>query len=549
MSRPRLSLSALISLLVAVMIVLSLGLALWLFVGQQRSALEQAQATRVTDLAQVVAGRSDVGSALASQRDNATLTPGPLQASIERLRRELDVDFIVVMTETSQRLTHPDPSRVGRFFQGGDEGPALEGERYASRSKGTLGISIRGFAPVLGDDGEVIGAVAVGVTMSSLLPTLEAHRHQIVLGVLALMLAAALGAGLLARYIKRVLLGLEPYQIAQLVEERQAMLSSVHEGILAVDVEGRITLVNQAARRLLQRAGLPELQPGIPLADYLPETGMLEVLAEDRASLDQQVAINDQVLLANRVPIHHRGQVIGAVATLRDKTDVHRLAEELTGVRRYAEALRATTHDFKNRLHVITGLAALGDLVALKRYLRELNDGQLVVSDGLNEAIRDPVLAGFLLGKRSEARERDITLTLSAEQPLPAAADPEMGHTLVTVIGNLLENAFEALASCEERRVSLTLDYQHDWLTLEIQDTGPGIPPALQARVFERGLSTKGQRRGLGLGLARERVEAHQGVLSLYSSEGQGTLIEVALPYAAATDDPSSRDLPRQEAP
>jgi two-component system CitB family sensor kinase/CitB family two-component system sensor histidine kinase MalK len=154
-----------------------------------------------------------------------------------------------------------------------------------------------------------------------------------------------------------------------------------------------------------------------------------------------------------------------------------------------------------------------------------------------------------LLGKRSEARERDITLTLSAEQPLPVAADPEIGHTLVTVIGNLLENAFEALASCEERRVSLTLDYQHGWLTLEIQDTGPGIPPALQARVFERGLSTKGQRRGLGLGLARERVEAHQGVLSLYSSEGQGTLIEVALPYAAATDDPSSRDLPRQEAP
>ncbi|WP_248730039.1 MULTISPECIES: ATP-binding protein [Halomonadaceae] len=527
--RPRLN--VLISLLVAVMIVLSLGLALWLFAAQQRSVLEQAEATRVTDLARVVSGMSEVRAVLASDMPKSSDAQSVLQRDIDGLRRVLEVDFIVVMTPVAQRLTHPEPRLIGQRFQGDDEGPALAGSHYASRSQGSLGTSIRGFAPVVGEQGEVIGAVSVGVTLASLLPSLEQHRRQLWLGIAILMLAAALGAGWLARYIKRVLLGLEPHQIARLVEERQAMLASVHEGILAVDREGRITLANEAARALFARAGLGEPPLGTPLTDYIPHAGLPKVLTDLRPVLDGELLINGQVLLVNRVPIRHLGEVIGAVATLRDKSEVARLAEELTGVKRYAEALRASTHDFKNKLHVITGLAKLGDLASLRRYLRELADDRLASSSALGDEFHDPVLAGFLLGKRSEARERGIELTISAASPLPGPADPALGHTLVTVIGNLLENAFEALVSSEERRVGLTLGLDEQLLTLEVQDTGPGIDEALQGQVFERGVSTKGDRRGLGLALVKERIAAHEGTLSLYSSPGRGTLIEVALPY------------------
>lgn len=340
----RLPLSMLISLLMMAMVALSLSVALWLFIGQLRDTLVQAESDRMTDLARVVANQERVHDALvAVNSDSITPEESELQGEIDALRRALGVDFIVVMTPESIRLTHPVPERIGRHFKGGDEGPALAGEHYASRSRGTLGTSIRGFAPVRGADGEVIGAVSVGVTLDTLLPSLQDNRRQVVVGVLLLLLVAAFGAAGLARYIKRVLLGLEPHRIAQLVEEHQAMLTSVHEGILAVDAAGRITLANAAARRLFGRAGLGEPPLGEPLADYIPHSGMHEVLDSGVSLLDQELSIRGQVLLANRVPIRHGGEVIGAVATFRDKTEVDRLAEELTGVRRYAEALRAST--------------------------------------------------------------------------------------------------------------------------------------------------------------------------------------------------------------
>lgn len=249
----RLRLNTLISLLVAVMVVLALALALWLFNVQLQDTLEEGQASRVTNLAQSVAARDDVQLALAGPADfNAD---NSLQREIDGLRQRLGVDFIVVMNPRALRLTHPQPTLIGQAFRGDDEGPVLAGETYASRADGSLGRSIRGFAPVLNDEGAVLGAVSVGVTLASLGELLKAHQRGVVLGVLALMLVTALGAHMLARYIKRVLLGLEPYEITWLVEERQAMLASVREGVLAVDDQARITLVNPAAERLLAKIG------------------------------------------------------------------------------------------------------------------------------------------------------------------------------------------------------------------------------------------------------------------------------------------------------
>jgi len=239
----RLRLNTLISLLVAIMLVLALGLALWLFNVQLQDTLEEGQAARVTNVAQSVAARDDVRQALVGMTMDFT-ADNPLQRDIDDLRQRLGVDFIVVMDRHALRLTHPEPARIGQAFRGDDEGPALAGETYSSRAEGSLGTSIRGFAPVLDAQGDVLGAVSVGVTLASLGELLSEHRRDVVVGVLVLMLLTVLGAHLLARYIKRVLLGLEPYEITRLVEERQAMLASVREGVLAVDDQARITLVN-----------------------------------------------------------------------------------------------------------------------------------------------------------------------------------------------------------------------------------------------------------------------------------------------------------------
>lgn len=534
MPRLRLRLNTWISLLVAVMVVLSLGLALWLFTVQLRDTLEEAQATRVTDLARTLAADPEVQAAL-HERLGAPVDDGALQARIDGLRRELGVDFIVVMDAGAIRLTHPDPARIGRHFQGGDEGRALAGEAYHSRAVGTLGTSIRGFAPVTAGDGEVVGAVSVGVTLTSLAPLLADNRRGVILGVLALMIIGGLAARWLSRTIKRVLLGLEPHQIARLVEERQAMLASVHEGILAVDRQARITLVNPAARRLLAEAGLGEPAPGAPVVDYLPHSGLPEVLdggEHEGQALDRELDLNlnGQVVLANRLPIRHRGRTIGAIATFRDKSEVNALAEQLTGVSRYAEALRAATHEFKNQRHVMLGLAQMGDLDSLRGYLDELADHRLAPGMAVVEDVADPVMAGFLLGKRSEARERGVALEVRLETPMPELGGATLAHTLVTVLGNLLENAFDAVEGRDERRVTLTVEADEALVALHVQDTGGGIDPDIRERVFEAGVSTKGERRGLGLAAVRERVEAAGGRLAVYSEAGRGTLFEVELP-------------------
>lgn len=529
-----LRLNVLISLLVAVMVVLSLALALWLFNAQLRETLEQAQASRVTNLAQTVAGKARVREALLANRRDAQ-PPAPdsaLQAEIDALRQRLGVDFVVVMNAQAMRLTHPEPERVGRRFRGGDESAALAGETYASRAQGTLGTSIRGFAPVRDAPGQVIGAVAVGVTLDSLGALLAENRQRVILGVGVLMLIGALAARWLAHYIKRVLLGLEPYQITRLVEERQAILASVHEGILAVDSEARITLANPAAHTLLAQAGLGPPPLGADVSGYLPRSGLPDVLASGRERLDQEMHINGQALLVNRMPIRHQGTVIGAVATLRDKSEVNALAEQLTGVRRYAEALRASTHEFKNKLHVMLGLAQMGDLPALRRYLGELAEHHVAPTTALVQGIGEPVLAGFLLGKQSEARERDIAFEIDAESAIPPPRDPALVHVLITVLGNLLENAFEAVADSAKRRVMLTLSFDEALLSLHVQDTGVGVPEALRARIFEHGVSSKGERRGLGLAVISEQLNARDGTLSIYSEPGQGTLVEVTLPYS-----------------
>lgn len=533
---PTVRLNVLISLLVASTVIVTLGVALWMFDATLRDTQEDAQAARVTDIAQVVASRRRVVNVLKEAGDTRDFaTDSDVQREIDALRQRLDVDFIVVMNPHAIRLTHPDPTRIGEHFQGGDEGPALQGEHYASRAEGTLGVSIRGFAPVRNAAGEVIGAVSVGVTLDTLGARLADNRLHMVLGIGLLMILGTLGASWLARYIKRVLMGLEPHQITRLVEERQAILGSVHEGILAVDVAGRITLTNAAACSLLDQAGLEVPALGTPITDYLPQSGLPDVLQSGEASLDQEVFINGQALLANRMPIRHQGQVIGAVATFRDKSEVRLLAEELTGVRRYAEALRAATHEFKNKLHVMLGLVQLEAYPALARYLRDVADHQVAPGAALVEGIGEPVLAGFLLGKQSEARERDITLTVDVEDAIPAPRDPAMIHTLVIVLGNLLENAFDAVDELNARQVTLTMGVDTDLLSLHVQDTGPGIPAAIRDHVFASGTSSKGHQRGLGLAMVREHVEAHDGTLALYSEPGRGTLIEVDLPYPVSS--------------
>ncbi|WP_052365234.1 ATP-binding protein [Halotalea alkalilenta] len=534
--RPRISLALQVWLLVLSMIAAALGLAYVLFDRQMEVSARILQEHRLLNLAELIADRESSRGALEASPGSPERAAFATQ--IQRWRERLGVDYIVVMDLQGLRLSHPDPSRIGGRYDGGDEGPALRGEHYVSRAAGSIGEAIRGYAPVRDSDGVQLGAVAVGITLSRIALLDSASRSTVLFGLAFIVALGSLGAFTLAWSIRRRLMGMEPEQIARLVNERHAMLDSLREGVIATDDASRVVLINPSGRRMLLDAGLLAMEPGHSATPLFGTEVAQRVLAQGEEVVDLGVRCGDGVFIASYRPIRLKGRVIGAIMTFRERGEVQRHAEELTGVRRYAEALRANTHEFKNRLHVIQGLVQLGDISRLRLYLRELIEHGAITPGATFERLREPILAAFLLGKRSEATERGVALNISVENEIPPALEHDQAHSLVTIIGNLVENALEAVAQRSQPEVLLLLEYDEvtQSLSLHVQDNGPGIAPALRERIFDHGFSSKGEGRGVGLYLVREYVELAEGTLSLYSEPERGTLIEVTYPYAATRD-------------
>jgi len=249
--------------------------------------------------------------------------------------------------------------------------------------------------------------------------------------------------------------------------------------------------------------------------------------------LDQEQNLNGVTILVNRVPVIVGNEPVGAIATFRDKTEVKFLAEQLTGVRNYADALRAQAHEFMNKLHVILGLVRTEQYETLANYVSETVNHRKTEMGFVTKKIQDPVLAGFIIGKLSFARESGASLSFDCSSKLPKPANAEITHELITIIGNLFDNAMEAIADSPNKKVDLKLDYAEDILTIEVKDTGMGMTTSLQNKILDKGFSTKGENRGFGLYLLAQAIERLEGDMIISSKPGKGTNFAVYIPYKA----------------
>ncbi|PLR71190.1 DcuS/MalK family sensor histidine kinase [Bacillus sp. UMB0728] len=532
MKKGRWSLQAIIIIFVCLVVMFSLMITDLLISSRVTSSVEETQEDKALNVAKMVSHSMIVKDALEG---------GPEDAGVQDFANEMrvltNVNFIVVMDMKGYRLSHPESSEIGKHFRGGDEGPVLKGEEYVSYSKGILGPSMRAFTPVIGSTGEQIGAVAVGISLETVTKAVHKSQNAIYIGTLIGILVGIIGAVILARYIKKILLGLEPSAIAKVLEERSSMLQSVREGIIAVDQSGKITLVNRAARKLFQKAGIEKDPVGLQIEEYLPETRLKEVLITGKTHLDQEQSFHGVTILVNRVPVVVDNQLVGAIATFRDKTEVQLLAEQLTGVRNYADALRAQAHEFMNKLHVILGMVHTEQYEHLARYVNETVNHRENEMGFVTKKVQDPVLAGFLIGKLSNARESGAVLSFDCADNLPKPADPEITHDLITIIGNLIDNALEAVSGRPVKKVELMLDYAEEILTIEVRDTGSGMTKEIQDRISEKGFSTKGKDRGFGLYLVTQAADKLEGELIISSKAGKGTQFAVYIPYKAGDDE------------
>ncbi|PGB38530.1 two-component system sensor histidine kinase DcuS (plasmid) [Bacillus toyonensis] len=513
-----------ITLLVCTVVMFSLLVTDILISHNVERATEDSQAEKAKTIARIVANDSVVIDGLTGKADTSAI-----QTYTNRLLKNTDVQFIVVMDMGGIRKSHPDPQKIGHHFIGGDEGPALKGQEHVSLAEGTLGVSMRVFVPIFAETGEQLGAVAVGISADNVKESVKKSRHIIYIGVGVGILVGIIGAVLLARHIKKSLFGLEPHRIAKILEERNAMLLSVKEGIIAVDKDANVTLINNEAKRILKKGGLTGDIIGKNLELYTPNSRIKEVLQTGEVQLNEEQNIYGITIVTNRVPLYVKGEIVGAIATFRDKTEIRQLAEELTGIKLYAEALRAQSHEFMNKMHVVLGLTHMKQYEELQKYVSRMVSEHQYEIGGVMKRIKSPVFAGFLLGKLSYAREKNIKLIISEESDLPDIYDDCIIHELITIVGNLINNAFDAVMNCEKKQVEVGIQHG-DALMITVQDTGSGIPEDMLDKLFTKGYSTKGDNRGYGLYLVKESTQRINGKIYIHSSLGEGTKITIEIP-------------------
>ena len=513
-----------ITLLVCTVVIFSLLVTDILISHNVERTTEDSQAEKAKTIAHIVANDSIVIDGLTGKADITAI-----QTYTNRILKNTGVQFIVVMDMNGIRKSHPNPQKIGHHFIGGDEGPALKGKEHVSLAEGTLGISMRVFVPVFSETGEQLGAVAVGISADNVKERVKESRHIIYIGVGVGVLVGIIGAILLARHIKKSLFGLEPHRIAKILEERNTMLQSVKEGIIAVDKEANVTLINNEAKRLFKKSGLEEDFIGKDVELYMPNSRIKEVLQTGEVQLNEEQNIYGITIVTNRVPLYVKGEIVGAIATFRDKTEIRKLAEELTGIRLYAEALRAQSHEFMNKMHVVLGLTHMKQYEELQKYISGMVSEHQYEIGGIMKRIKSPVFAGFLLGKLSYAREKNIKLIISEDSYMPEIQDESITHELITIVGNLIDNALEAVANCEKKQVEVEIQYG-DTLIITVQDTGKGIQEEEIGALFTKGYSTKGDNRGYGLYLVTESIQRINGEIHVYSLVGKGTTITIEIP-------------------
>jgi two-component system, CitB family, sensor kinase len=495
-------------------------LATGLFLSPLSSQLDDQSMRQALSIAQTTAAEPALPGELTGSKPSPT---GPVQTEADRIRRSTGALYVVVMDNRGVRWSHTDTARIGEHVST-DPSVALAGHDVMDIDRGTLGRSARGKVPLRDARGRIVGAVSVGIAYDSVRSRLMSAVRGLLLYAGAALAVGALAAFVVSRRLQRRTHGLAFADISALLDEREAMLHGIREGVVAFDRNGRVRLVNDEAQRLL---GLGPDATGRDLDEVLPPGRTTDVLAGRVDGTDLLTVSGDRVLLANRMPTADGG----AVATLRDRTELELLGRELDSTHGLLDALRAQDHEHANRLHTLLGLLELELYDEAAQFVVEVAEGHRASAEQVAERVGDPLLSALLVGKSAIAAERGVSLRMADATLLTdRVVDP---RDVVTVLGNLIDNALDVATVVE-----VELRAEGDTVVVRVSDNGPGVPPAMRERIFAEGWTTKQspahRGRGLGLALVRRLAERYGGMARVTARAGGGAVFTVVLPEAVA---------------
>ncbi|MBO7939881.1 sensor histidine kinase [Streptomyces sp. S9] len=525
--RPRSLAGQLFAMQAVLIAIVVAGYALFAWASNHRQA-EDAAARQATAVARSVADSPSVRAAIHTADPSAELQPYALQVV-----RDTDVDFVTIMNTDGIRWTHPDEKEIGRPFRG-NTAPALAGRTFTETYTGTLGASVRAVTPIEDGDGRIIGLVSAGIRVEEISKRVQDQVTALIAVAAGALLLGAVGTYVINASLRRHTHGMNATELSRMHDYHQAALHAVREGLLMLDGQYRVALINDGARELL---GVSEEVVGRSVAELglpVPLTGAL-LASEPR--VDEVHLAAERVLVVNTSPVSG-GEHRGTVVTLRDVTELQSLMGELDSERGFTQALRSQAHEAANRLHTVVSLIELGRSPEAAEFATAELELAQALTDQVVAAVGEPVLAALLLGKTAQANERGVELVVSPDSRLDDGLLPPSlpARDLVTILGNLIDNAVDAAQGSVRARVTVTASTEGDGggeLLLRVADTGAGVDPAHAQLVFERGFSTKPSGpdgRGLGLALVRQAVQRHEGTLSVAEAAGGGAEFTVRLP-------------------
>ncbi|MEV7691407.1 sensor histidine kinase [Streptomyces bungoensis] len=494
-----------------------------LFAFAQRAQLDRAYEQRALAIAQTAAADPQIKRAMEYGGGGDVV-----QTVAERIRKASGASYVVVIDLHGIRHSHRIPALIGEPV---DEPIVVrDGHPHVGTDQGATGRSANGKAPLYGRFGALVGEVSVGIPEHDVLGELWRELPTFALYAAIATSIGAAAAYLLARRLKRTTFGLELEEIAGLLQDREAMLHGIREGVVAFDPDGRITVVNDEARRLL---GLGNAL-GHQLEEVLPDGRLRRALDGTLAGTDVSVLTDDHCLAVNRMPVTLHGQALGAVVTVRDRTELIGLLRELDSVRGLTDALRAQQHEFTNRMHTLAGLLDIGEHQSAYEYAIETAHSGQALTEAVRRHIGNQLIVGLIVAKATVAAERGVRIVLTEDSAL--GADPPHLHSLLTIVGNLLDNGIDATAEAPPvdggRLIRLTLAEEAERIVVRVADNGPGIAPGTSQSIFDDGWSTRPERgtarRGLGLAMVHRLVQRHGGTIRV--SEGPGAVFAVVLP-------------------
>ncbi|HHV6186788.1 TPA: sensor histidine kinase DpiB [Providencia stuartii] len=464
-----------------------------------------------------------------------------LKVIADQLNQDSDYDYVVIGDENSMRLYHPNQEKVGFKMQWNKPGALERGESYFIDGEGSIGNAVRAKTPIFDENNKVIGVVSIGYLTNKI----ETSRSELFVqtgatffGVLVILLFLSWA---FTRLIQRQMLGMEPEQIAQMVVMQKGIFEAVFEGVITVDCEGRIININHNARKMLSLSEPSNHLVGRAISELVtPATFFINDISTTQH--DVICSFNGLNVIANRIALHDENHLIGAVISFRSQNDIESLNSQLTQVRQYVENLRSLRHEHLNWMSTLSGLLQMKEYDQALAMIKGESESQQQLIDSLRKQFADKQVAGLLFGKYHRARELGVQLVfiegcqLSSLPPLLSSTE------FCAILGNLLDNAFEASLKNNEgnKQVELYLSDEGSEFVIEVADQGCGFPAEMKERWFERGMTTKTESvdgHGIGLYLVASYVKRCDGVVIIEDNQPHGTLFSIFIPKVKMQND------------